>query len=636
MNELCRPRSCRRTKPPGIVVFENVVVVAVEIDGKFGAFDLFLRAQHKETATNPAGAAATMAGLKGAALFLLLGTAAAQDCAADGSSAAYTESITTTQGITRRAIVATGCPNHESFCTGKPAGDCGSEGETSTKVEADEQALSVEVPANPKLIPTSEWNAVLAVAVPDGELDCAMGTVAYALNGVGFYGGAVGNKLLDPPCPQLDVSDAEAEWISFDCCGGHSSGTGGYHYHFPPSCLVAQANAQNPLSDGHSSQIGWAQDGFPIYGPLGPGGVEIRNCGSSGADEFYCQDACGGFEGELSGVDDYKYRYYITGKVGDLNSLPSFPKPDDADLYFPYTLRCHRGCVLSSASDFKECEETATDGFTSSHTATANPGYSAPVPVVCLDGNGIGDHDVFGVDSAPSPRPTREPTPEPTPEPSFEPTPEPTPEPTLEPTEAAVVAQPTLRPTPLPTLLSTQAPAPMPRPANSPPTRQPTLQPTAAPVVTGDMTISGLDLATAQANENVFVTAVAVMASVAEALVAVTIAEARRRLSGDHDHGVIVTYTIATSSSADADALVGTLAALTTEDANTALTTAAATHGADSTDVTVTELGAPAAVAATDADESEDAGELSSNSDAAAARRFAVVSAVATLAAALS
>jgi hypothetical protein len=126
------------------------------------------------------------------------------------------------------------------------------------------------------------------------------------------------------------------------------------------------------------------------------------------------------------------------------------------------------------------------------------------------------------------------------------------------------------------------------------------------------------------------------MASVAEALVAVTIAEARRRLSGDHDHGVIVTYTIATSSSADADALVGTLAALTTEDANTALTTAAATHGADSTDVTVTELGAPAAVAATDADESEDAGELSSNSDAAAARRFAVVSAVATLAAALS
>ena len=158
------------------------------------------------------------------------------------------------------------------------------------------------------------------------------------------------------------MSDAEAEWISFDCCGGHSSGTGGYHYHFPPSCLVAQANAEAPLSDGHSSQIGWAQDGFPIYGPLGPGGVEIRNCGSSGADEFYCQDACGGFEGELSGVDDYKYRYYITGKVGDLDSLPSYPKPDVEALYFPYTIRCYRGAKLDEYNSV-----SGTDGFTSAH-----------------------------------------------------------------------------------------------------------------------------------------------------------------------------------------------------------------------------------------------------------------------------
>ena len=34
-------------------------------------------------------------------------------------------------------------------------------------------------------------------------------------------------------CPQLDVSDPDAEWISFDCCTGHSTGDGLYHYHFP-------------------------------------------------------------------------------------------------------------------------------------------------------------------------------------------------------------------------------------------------------------------------------------------------------------------------------------------------------------------------------------------------------------------
>ena len=174
-------------------------------------------------------------------------------CAADGSSASYTETITTKSGVDVRKIVSTGCPNHESYCTGKPGNSCGDEGKQTTLVEGKEQSLSVEVPANPKL--KSSYTAE--------ELDCSMGTVAYALNGVGFYSGAVafdsgGN------CPQLDVADPEAEWISFDCCSGHSTGSGGYHYHFPPSCLIAQANEAAPIAGGHSPQIGWAQDGFPI------------------------------------------------------------------------------------------------------------------------------------------------------------------------------------------------------------------------------------------------------------------------------------------------------------------------------------------------------------------------------------
>ena len=90
-----------------------------------------------------------------------------------------------------------------------------------------------------------------------------MGAIAYALNGIGFYSGAVGYDA-DGNCPQLDVADPEAEWISFDCCTGHSDYDAAYHYHFPPSCLLAQANKAAPVSDGHSAQVGWAEDGFPI------------------------------------------------------------------------------------------------------------------------------------------------------------------------------------------------------------------------------------------------------------------------------------------------------------------------------------------------------------------------------------
>ena len=137
---------------------------------------------------------------------------------------------------------------------------------------------------------------------------------------------------------------------------------------------------------------------FRADGPLGPGGVEIRNCGASGADATYCQDACGGYEGELDGVDNYKYRYYVTGKVGDLNALPSNPKPDSEALYFPYTIRCHRGATVSEYNSVP-----GSNGYTSAHTATAHPGYTTPLPVQCLDGKGLDDYDVFA--SAPAPTP---------------------------------------------------------------------------------------------------------------------------------------------------------------------------------------------------------------------------------------
>ena len=312
-------------------------------------------------------------------------------CAADGSSASYSEMISTAQGVTKRTIVTNGCPNHESYCTGKPgpAPTCKDKGEQGSDTEAIQQDVNVDIPANP----------ILKSSYTPGELDCSMGAIAYALNGIGFYSGAVGYDA-DGNCPQLDVADPEAEWISFDCCTGHSDYDAAYHYHFPPSCLLAQANKAAPISDGHSAQVGWAQDGFPIYGPLGPGGVEIRNCGTSGAHATYCQDECGGYEGELPGVDNYKYRYYITGKVGDLNTLPSTPMPDSEELYYPYTIRCYRGCTLSSGiSDFKSCADTttgATDGFTSAHTVVDGPGldgYTTPLAVQCLDGDSYTDYD---------------------------------------------------------------------------------------------------------------------------------------------------------------------------------------------------------------------------------------------------
>lgn len=287
-------------------------------------------------------------------------------CATDGSSASYAETIGESGGVATRTIATSTCPNHESMCTGKPIGGvCGDVGENGSGTEAKDQGITKVVPAEP----------VLKATYAADDTKCVTGAIAYALNGVSIFSGAVDNE-----CGILDVTDQEAEWGSFDCCSGHAENSGVYHYHFPPSCLLAQLA---PFADGHSPQIGWSFDGFPIYGPLGPGGVEIRNCGASGADDEYCQDECGGYKGKVDGVDNFKYRYYFTGKVGDLDSLPGDPKPDDPALYEPFTINCYRGCTYDELAA-GACE--GSSGTTSKYEAAPLDGVVDALGVRCLDG----------------------------------------------------------------------------------------------------------------------------------------------------------------------------------------------------------------------------------------------------------
>lgn len=56
-----------------------------------------------------------------------------------------------------------------------------------------------------------------------------------------------------------------------DICGGHSGRGDDYHYHVAPKCMMeAMKNKSNP-----GAIIGWAFDGYPIYGNANPDGSAI-------------------------------------------------------------------------------------------------------------------------------------------------------------------------------------------------------------------------------------------------------------------------------------------------------------------------------------------------------------------------
>lgn len=95
--------------------------------------------------------------------------------------------------------------------------------------------------------------------------------------GGGGPGGASGDGIW-----RRNAAFGEAQ--TFDPCLGHEPGTGTYHYHVNPTCLraalgdnivvtktsrVGSTYQEATTNPKHSPILGWAQDGYPIYGPYG-------------------------------------------------------------------------------------------------------------------------------------------------------------------------------------------------------------------------------------------------------------------------------------------------------------------------------------------------------------------------------
>ncbi len=117
-----------------------------------------------------------------------------------------------------------------------------------------------------------------------------MGPIGMALNGVVFFN----------PFEMGGMNAVEGyneEWL--DSCCGHPQQTGVYHYHKYPSCV------KSPFPDDgkqHSPIIGFAFDGFPLYGPYEEAGVMAKDL-----QEGRALDVCNGHSDELRG-----YHYHVT------------------------------------------------------------------------------------------------------------------------------------------------------------------------------------------------------------------------------------------------------------------------------------------------------------------------------------
>ena len=99
--------------------------------------------------------------------------------------------------------------------------------------------------------------------------DTSLGTVGVGLNGIPVYN------------PFEDAQETAAYGRIFSGCCGHPQRNGVYHYHKYPTCLRLLKDDWKSEKDkcdeidallvpgGHSPLLGFATDGWPIYGPVG-------------------------------------------------------------------------------------------------------------------------------------------------------------------------------------------------------------------------------------------------------------------------------------------------------------------------------------------------------------------------------
>ena len=218
------------------------------------------------------------------------------------------------------------------------------------------------------LTPTNNTNCNPSVSIDGCDIAPDRGPVAVAVNGVPFYGPEDGPGG-DAVAHEIGIYDEDRQEIDLGICGAHT-GPGGYHYHFDGNCMHWH-NETNEHSDyefskidnsTHSPIIGFAFDGYPIYGSYGhvDGNVtlmrsnyilkENSGMGYNGIDDYEYSpdngghlDACNGRFSPTPEFPDGIYHYYST--------MPVMGDNPNANNAFPYFINCYRGISETSNED---------------------------------------------------------------------------------------------------------------------------------------------------------------------------------------------------------------------------------------------------------------------------------------------
>ena len=253
----------------------------------------------------------------------------------DGSVAWPTNDITIANSGTNRVITSNNLPFHTTgIYPIQNTDDAYNYDRNPNSIES--QTISFSVPLNPQLLNTPQ---------------CVGGEVGIALSGAMIFNAF-----------DAGGRDAVATEVQ-DTCEGHPQAGGYYHYHGYSDCLTDDSEVNE-----HSELVGYAFDGFGIYGLKGEDGIELS---SQDLDE------CHGHTHAISwnGVEQSMFHYHMTQD-------------------FPYTVGCFRG--QPSVTAVTVGEGGGQQGGTQQGSMGAPSGMSGGQQPGMMPGSGMQPKNSFG------------------------------------------------------------------------------------------------------------------------------------------------------------------------------------------------------------------------------------------------
>jgi hypothetical protein len=264
-------------------------------------------------------------------------TGAEADATADTDPSTDTTADTTAD--TGADTSTDNCPD-ELFIQSAPAPENSAYPDPLLRAYCDADYLNIEsngiigyqfVPMTPNALraQTNAWQVPLVPEFSDTLTTIPLlGVVAVAINGIPIYGAneaAMPDNFGDPVYNAI-----------VDFCKGHTGPQGDYHYH----ALVQECLAQAALEGVPSPIIGFALDGFPIYGPNG--------CLDAACTEVVTFSSSWETTGDPSELAWDNHTFTPNSDPTKLDQCNGRIGPDGrygyyATATFPYTIGCYHG-----------------------------------------------------------------------------------------------------------------------------------------------------------------------------------------------------------------------------------------------------------------------------------------------------